>query len=174
MSKNEFQSRVVVSGVGPDGKSCVVSDANTTERAATPVATLNDVLSVAAVPVPVTSDVFVQTDEYQVIPPKNGLKVLVACFPPDKEWQSDPELYSAALAATGASETNSDVAHGFHTTDTVDVITVLSGELFAVLETEEVRLLPGDTFVQRGTAHAWSNRSDGPTVAVLTMIDGAR
>ena len=32
---------------------------------------------------------------------------------------------------------------------------------------------PGDVVVQRGTNHAWANRSDAPVRMVFAMIDGA-
>ena len=59
---------------------------------------------------------------------------------------------------------------GMHTTDTIDFEVVLSGE--AVLELDdgaEVVLRPGDTVVQNGTRHRWSNRQAGSAVlAVFT------
>ena len=57
-----------------------------------------------------------------------------------------------------------------HRTDTVDYGLVLSGELYAVFESGETLLRPGDIIVQRGTNHAWENRSDAPTrVAFINM-----
>ncbi len=57
-----------------------------------------------------------------------------------------------------------------HKTDTVDYGIVLSGELTAIFESGETLLLPGDLIVQRGTNHAWENRSDAPTrVAFINM-----
>jgi|SRR4051812_13711781 len=49
---------------------------------------------------------------------------------------------------------------GFHRTDTVDLVTVVAGEVWLILDDGEVLLEQGDTVVQRGTWHAWSNRSD--------------
>jgi hypothetical protein len=42
-----------------------------------------------------------------------------------------------------------------------------------VLDTEEVALTAGDTVVQRGTNHAWSNRSDKPCRIAISSHDGA-
>ena len=47
-----------------------------------------------------------------------------------------------------------------HRTDTVDYGIVLAGEVHLVLEQEETLLHTGDVVVQRGTFHAWHNRSD--------------
>ena len=42
-----------------------------------------------------------------------------------------------------------------------------------VLDTEEVRLAAGDTVVQRGTNHAWSNRSSRPCTIAISSHDAA-
>jgi quercetin dioxygenase-like cupin family protein len=44
-----------------------------------------------------------------------------------------------------------------HHTQSIDYCLVLSGELELILDGETVRLFPGETVVQRGTAHAWRN-----------------
>jgi len=46
-----------------------------------------------------------------------------------------------------------------HRTDSVDYGIVLAGEVHLVLEQEETKLRAGDVVVQRGTTHAWHNRS---------------
>lgn len=57
-----------------------------------------------------------------------------------------------------------------HRTDTDDYGLVLFGELTAVFESGETLLRPGDIIVQRGTNHAWENRSDAPTrIAFINM-----
>jgi mannose-6-phosphate isomerase-like protein (cupin superfamily) len=47
-----------------------------------------------------------------------------------------------------------------HRTETLDYVVVIEGELVLVLEDSEVLLAQGDVVVQRGTNHAWENRSD--------------
>jgi quercetin dioxygenase-like cupin family protein len=54
------------------------------------------------------------------------------------------------------------------------MVTVVSGELYAVLETAETLLRPGDTFIQRGTKHAWSNRGTEPVTVVAVMMAAKR
>jgi uncharacterized cupin superfamily protein len=58
-------------------------------------------------------------------------------------------------------------------TRTLDFCLVLDGEITLVLDTEEVHLTAGDTVVQRGTNHAWSNRSDRPCVVAFSSHDAA-
>jgi hypothetical protein len=35
----------------------------------------------------------------------------------------------------------------------------------------EVLLKPGDVLIQRGTNHAWSNRSDQPATLAFVLVD---
>ncbi len=63
---------------------------------------------------------------------------------------------------------------GMHTTDTVDLDLVLSGELSMELDDgAEVHLTPGDCVIQNGTRHAWRNRSSQPST-MLSILVGAR
>ncbi len=63
---------------------------------------------------------------------------------------------------------------GMHTTDTVDYAIVLSGEVYAVLEKGEKLLRAGDILIQRGTNHAWSNRSGEYCRLAFVLVDGKR
>jgi uncharacterized cupin superfamily protein len=58
-------------------------------------------------------------------------------------------------------------------TRTLDFCLVLQGEITLVLDTTEVHLRAGDTVVQRGTNHAWSNRSDRPCRIAFSLHGGA-
>ena len=65
----------------------------------------------------------------------------------------------------------SDVRHpGMHKTDTVDYALVLDGEIWALMDKGETLLKAGDCFVQRGTNHAWSNRSDKACRVAFTLV----
>ena len=56
-----------------------------------------------------------------------------------------------------------------HRTDTVDYGIVLAGEVHLILERAETLLRTGDVVVQRGTSHAWHNRSE--RVARMAFIN---
>src|SRR5450631_968852 len=58
-----------------------------------------------------------------------------------------------------------------HRTRTLDYVVVIEGELILILEDSEVILKPGDVVVQRGTDHAWENRSDTIARAAFLHID---
>lgn len=64
-----------------------------------------------------------------------------------------------------------DTDLGFHTTHSVDYIYVIRGEIHALVDEGEVLLREGDVLVQRGTHHAWSNRSQAPCLLLAVMID---
>src|SRR4029077_5402947 len=47
-----------------------------------------------------------------------------------------------------------------HRTRTLDYAVVIEGEVVLILEDSEVTVKKSDVVVQRGTNHAWENRSD--------------
>lgn len=62
---------------------------------------------------------------------------------------------------------------GFHRTPTIDLIIVVSGTMR--LETDDgiVDLQAGDTVVQNGTMHRWSNAGSGPAVLASVVLGAA-
>jgi mannose-6-phosphate isomerase-like protein (cupin superfamily) len=60
-----------------------------------------------------------------------------------------------------------------HRTRTLDYAVVIEGEIVLVLEDSEVTLKKSDVVVQRGTNHAWENRSDRPVRMAFFHIDAA-
>jgi mannose-6-phosphate isomerase-like protein (cupin superfamily) len=172
----EAQARRVISGVDENGRSKIVADELTAIRIAAPGFTVMDVWQVDAVPSGV-ADTDTLGAEPVLDPPKQGLVVRLASFPPDSEF--DAKAYAESLDAFHGGDSHEgvdDSTHGglWHESDTVDVVTVIQGELYAVMETGETLLKPGDTFITRGVKHIWSNRTDEPVLIVATMIAGTR
>ena len=60
-----------------------------------------------------------------------------------------------------------------HRTRTLDYAVVIQGEIVLVLSDSEVVLGPGEVVVQRGTDHAWENRTDKVTRMAFFHIAGA-
>jgi mannose-6-phosphate isomerase-like protein (cupin superfamily) len=58
-----------------------------------------------------------------------------------------------------------------HRTKTLDYVVVIEGEAVLVLDDSEVTLKKGDVVVQRGTDHAWENRSDKVARMAFFHID---
>jgi hypothetical protein len=64
---------------------------------------------------------------------------------------------------------------GMHTTDTVDMEIMLSGEIVLELDDgAEVTLRAGDVNIQNGTRHRWHNRGSEPAVMAVAMVGGTR
>ena len=61
-------------------------------------------------------------------------------------------------------------SYPMHSTPTVDVIFVLSGQCELILEKGSAVLSPGDCCVQRGTPHSWRVVGDEPVVFVGLMV----
>jgi uncharacterized cupin superfamily protein len=56
-------------------------------------------------------------------------------------------------------------------TQTLDFCIVLEGDAVLVLDTQEVPVTAGDIVIQRGTSHAWSNRSGKPARIAICSHD---
>jgi quercetin dioxygenase-like cupin family protein len=63
-------------------------------------------------------------------------------------------------------------ASPMHRTESIDYGIVLAGEVQLVLDDSEVHLKPGDVVVQRGTDHAWENRTDEVARMAFILVDG--
>lgn len=79
------------------------------------------------------------------------------------EWPTDQQLLGTNDPAVAKAAT-------FHQTATIDYITILSGEIWIMMEDGETLLRKGDTLIQRGTRHGWSNRGNEPCVMLSVMI----
>lgn len=166
--------RRVVSGVNDEGRSMVARDERVPSRVVTEAFTINQIWQTESLPPRIDAD-DTSNCTVSITPPPAGFVYLVTTFPPDSSW-NPAAGYQQALSASGGAQAyvEDDEIAGLHETDTVDIITVLSGELYAVLEEDEVLLRPGESFVQRGTRHSWSNRSDKPATIVAVMMSATR
>ena len=78
------------------------------------------------------------------------------------------------MGSPGASTWTRDARHPYmQKTCTLDFCLVIEGEITLVLDMDEVKLAAGDTVVQRGTNHAWSNRSGKPCVVAFSSHEAA-
>jgi uncharacterized cupin superfamily protein len=76
------------------------------------------------------------------------------------------------MGSPDASTYASNAPHPYmQKTRTLDFCLVLDGEIVLDLDRQEVHLKAGDTVVQRGTNHAWSNRSDRPCTIAFSSHD---
>ena len=79
-------------------------------------------------------------------PPRNGTRFIVQDFPPGNR----PSI---------------------HRTESLDYVIVLAGEIDMDMDNSTTKLKAGDVVVQRGTNHAWVNRSNQPARIAIVLMD---
>lgn len=109
-------------------------------------------------------------------PPPGGSVCRVVTFPPERGGvrvsARDVQAFFAAMGSPAASTGGAGAPHPYmQRTRTLDFCLILTGEITLVLDTEEVQLKAGDTVVQCGTNHAWSNRSGAPCTVAFSSHD---
>jgi mannose-6-phosphate isomerase-like protein (cupin superfamily) len=169
----DFQSRLIVTGLDAEGRSTFVSDGLTADRLVADGYTRNHLWQATEVPTPVMAPNG-PGDASIIPPPPAGYNYGITAFAPDSEWDYEGG-YARMLADSGVADAaNSTDAPGMHTTDSIDIVTVISGEASVLLETGETTMRQGDTIVQRGTKHAWRNRTDKPCVISAVHVSVIR
>jgi quercetin dioxygenase-like cupin family protein len=141
--------RRIVTGHDASGKSVVLSDAATPKTLDIGTAAFHEIWITDQTPVPVAATEPEPTERpVRTPPPAGGVMVRFTEMAPGAESP-------------------------MHRTETVDVGVVLEGETWLLLDDgSETRVGPGDAVVQRGTNHAWANRSDRPVRMMFVLIDG--
>jgi hypothetical protein len=136
--------RRVVTGHDAAGKSIVLSDGPPPQHhsmhGAAVGADFFEIWSVAATVPPLTAVEAREPNErvFTIMPPAGHLLRLIDIYPPKH----------------GGKRTV------MHRTETLDYVAVIEGEVVLLLEDSEVLLRKSDVVVQRGTNHAWENRSE--------------
>ena len=106
-------------------------------------------------------------------PPANGSVFRIVQFDPENPDELAKLDGKSAFAEMGAaSNIVENARHPFmHRTDSLDYTVVLSGEIYMMMDEEEYLLKAGDTVVQQGTNHAWSNRGSEPCLIAFILVD---
>jgi naringenin degradation protein FdeH len=141
--------RRIVTGHDASGRSVVLSDAPTPRTLDIGTAAFHEVWITAQMPAPIAATEPEPTDRpVRTPPPADGVVVRFTEMAPGAESP-------------------------MHRTETVDVGVVLEGETWLLLDDgSQTRVGPGDAVVQRGTNHAWANRSERPVRMLFVLIDG--
>jgi hypothetical protein len=172
--------RRIVTGIDANGRSCIAEDG-----ASPAMFTMdaragfrsNNIWRTVASPAPVDAGDSV-LEHRGLLPPKGGTLLRVIDIPPEDK---DPEVRRRATEAVFAA-LYADVKHnasgarhpGMHITDTIDYAIVLQGELVAIMDEGETVMRAGDILIQRGTNHAWANRSGAIARIAFILVDGRR
>jgi len=164
--------RRIVTGVNAAGRSYIVSDTMLPTAPVAPGAPVRTGLwKTTSAPAsnqesdPVPDGMILRT------PPddRGGTVVRITDIVPDSRHAYDPDELRRRNCKT--TPDRSARHPGFHATDTVDYAVCLKGEVWAVLDDDETLMRPGDVLIQRGTYHAWSNRSDRTCRMLFVLID---
>jgi mannose-6-phosphate isomerase-like protein (cupin superfamily) len=171
----------VVTGHDDKGKAIVCSSGplpSVVEIAAIPGTVFHEVWSTAAAPALVGNGPDPTLGPLMLPPPEHGTRIRFVDIPPDT-----PEFLAHGAARmkdaftqagdAAVSTVKADSPHPLmHRTESVDYGVVIEGELTLVLDDSEVQLRPGSVVVQRGTNHAWANRSARPCRMLFVLVDG--
>ena len=171
----------VVTGHNAQGRSIIASDGplpTVVPITAIPGTVFHEVWSTSATPAPVDNGPDPTTGPLVLPPPTSGTRLRFVDIPPDTPefLAHGAQRMHAAFSQTGdasVSTVRDDSPHPLmHRTESVDYGVVIEGEMTLVLDDGEVLLRPGSVVVQRGTNHAWANRSGAMCRMLFVLIDG--
>ena len=174
--------RRVVTGHDQDGRAVILSDAPPTraQQIGGPGGpTFFEVWNTRETPVAIDRQSGEPAESGLVLaPPKGGTRIRVIDFPPESDairrltGAQAAETFSE-MGGAEAAQARADAPHPLmHRTQTLDYGIVLEGELTLVLDRGDTTIRAGDIVIQRGTNHAWANRSDRNCRVAFVLIDG--
>jgi mannose-6-phosphate isomerase-like protein (cupin superfamily) len=109
-------------------------------------------------------------------PPDGGYRFEMITIPPDGGPAPASADMAHALTETeallpGLMDVMDPKHPGWHATDTVDLLYVVSGECVLKLDSGETTpLKAGDTLIQTGSRHAWDNPGNAPCSLLVVSI----
>ena len=174
--------RRVVTGHNKSGKAIVLSDGLAPAVKTNPLRPghrSTDIWKTHEMPVVLTAaEVDPTLGPRTLHPTANGTVIRIAELEPESAdiRAMTPEQSREVFAAMGNANASMAGRGGrhplMHRTQTIDYAVVLEGELTLILDEEDVTLKAGDVVIQRGTSHAWSNRSNKKCRILYVLIDG--
>lgn len=171
----------VVTGHNAQGQAIIAANGplpTVVEISAIPGTVFHEVWSTSGAPAPVDNGADPTLGTLTLPPPKHGTRFRFVDIPPDTEEflahgaQRMKDAFSQ-IGDEAASTVKAQSPHPLmHRTESVDYGVVIEGEMTLVLDQGEVLLKPGSVVVQRGTNHAWANRSGKPCRMLFVLVDG--
>lgn len=171
----------VVTGHDAEGKAVVASSGplpTVVEIAAIPGTVFHEVWSTSGAPAAVDNGPDPTVGALKLPPPTQGTRIRFVDIPPDTAefLAHGAARMKDAFAQIGdekASTVKAQSPHPLmHRTESVDYGIVIEGEMTLVLDDSQVLLKAGSVVVQRGTNHAWANRSGKPCRMLFILVDG--
>jgi len=172
--------RLVITGNDAQGRSRIVSDGpphrvrSSKDR---PGYRVSNLWALHGAPAPLDDPDRV-AEVQGLMPPRAGSVIRIIDYPPEpKDTAALQKMFDGMFARMfpdGHHRPESPAHPGIHATETVDYVIVLKGEIWAVMDEGETLLCQGDIIIQRGTSHAWANRSNEFARLAIVLIDGKR
>ncbi|MCJ7993764.1 cupin domain-containing protein [Rhizobium cremeum] len=171
----------VVTGHSQDGRSILTEVGplpTVVEITAIPGTVFHEVWSTAESPARVANDGDPTLGALVLPPPPGGTRIRFVDIPPDTEdfLMSGAGRMGEAFEQIGdkaASTVKESSPHPLmHRTESIDYGIVIEGEMTLVLDDGEALLKPGSVVVQRGTNHAWANRSGRMCRMLFVLVSG--
>ncbi|WP_143307164.1 cupin domain-containing protein [Chitinophaga vietnamensis] len=147
--------RRIVTGLR-DGRSVIISDAvsdNVSEHI--PGLIMSDIWATDSMPVDLHRTLVPENTLFPQTP-ANGTYFRYVQILPDELLETPPQAGQPHPL--------------MHQTNTLDYVVILSGEVWLVMEEGETLVRAGDIVIQRGTNHAWSNRSGQPCIQLAVLV----
>ena len=169
-------ARRIVTGHHPDGRSMVMIDdsgPNMTEIKGWPGLWVTELWTSEEMPIDNRRSDDRGARKMRHDPGPNGTIFRIVEIPPES---SNATIDVAAAFEDLGSENKPRAADSarhpsMHKTNSVDYLVVISGEMTMLMEDGETLLRQGDCIVQRGTNHAWVNKSGKPCVIAAILVD---
>jgi len=154
--------RRIVTGHDENGKSVILSDSDAPQfnSASNERVRYFEIWNTEGTPAPITAKPEKEPNDRPLIlpPPANGTIIrIIDVFPGNHEKMKK--------RADGKSS-------AMHRTKTIDYGMVLEGEIHLLVDDDERLMKTGDICIQRGTDHAWENRSGKVCRLMFVLIDG--
>jgi mannose-6-phosphate isomerase-like protein (cupin superfamily) len=170
----------VVTGHHEDGRSTAYSNGplpSVIEMETIPGLIFHEVWETSASPAPIDNGADPTAGPVMHNAPEGGSRIRFVDLPPDATYLDGHKTRIADLFEqvnyTDGLTVKDDSPHPMmHRSEAVDYCVVVEGEIYIVLDDTEVLLKPGSVVVQRGTNHAWSNRSDKSCRMLFVQLDG--
>ncbi len=182
MDQQQKTVRRIVTGHNTEGKAIILSDASTerTYMIGGPNgARFHEVWNTAQSPALIDSISGEPAETTLVLaPPKGGTRIRVIDFPPEGDeirnlTKDEAGKHFKSMGDEDASHAGKGAPHPLmHRTETIDYGIVLEGEMTLVVDEGEINIKAGDIIIQRGTNHAWANRSGKSCRMAFILIDG--
>ncbi|TRL40792.1 cupin domain-containing protein [Rhizobium straminoryzae] len=171
----------IITGHTKDGRSALSEVGplpTVVELAAIPGTVFHEVWATGESPARVDNGPDPTTGPLVLPPPAGGTRIRFVDIPPDTEdfLQNGSARMGDAFEEIGDRAASTVREHSphplMHRTESIDYGIVIDGEMTLILDDDEVLLKPGSVVIQRGTNHAWANRSGAPCRMLFVLVSG--